>query len=219
MRAGAEEELATALCGATSVREVMSAEFYVSTDIEADGPIPGPHSMLSIGSAAYTADGVLVATFAANLLELPGATAHPDTMAWWAGQPEAWEAARRDAQPPQVVMRDYDGWVRQLPGTPVFAGYPAGYDFMFVYWYLMSFTGTSPFARRALDIHSYAMAGLGKTYLESGRENLPHWWRGTAAHAHVALDDAIEQGEILCRMLLDNADKHRFNDAGKRSAT
>jgi hypothetical protein len=30
-------------------------EIYVSTDIEADGPIPGPNSMLSFGSAAYTA--------------------------------------------------------------------------------------------------------------------------------------------------------------------
>ena len=30
------------------------AEIYVSTDIEADGPIPGPNSMLSFGSAAYT---------------------------------------------------------------------------------------------------------------------------------------------------------------------
>jgi hypothetical protein len=25
----------------------MKEEIYVSTDIEADGPIPGPHSMLS----------------------------------------------------------------------------------------------------------------------------------------------------------------------------
>lgn len=31
------------------------AEIYVSTDIEADGPIPGPHSMLSFASAAYLA--------------------------------------------------------------------------------------------------------------------------------------------------------------------
>ena len=29
-------------------------EIYISTDVETDGPIPGPHSMLSIGSAAYT---------------------------------------------------------------------------------------------------------------------------------------------------------------------
>ncbi|HCU53603.1 MAG TPA: exonuclease, partial [Gammaproteobacteria bacterium] len=28
-------------------------EIYISTDIEADGPIPGAHSMLSLASAAY----------------------------------------------------------------------------------------------------------------------------------------------------------------------
>ena len=50
----------------------MTIEIYVSTDIEADGPIPGPHSMLSIASAAYTAEKQLVATFSANLETLPG---------------------------------------------------------------------------------------------------------------------------------------------------
>ena len=42
-------------------------EIYVSTDVEADGPIPGPHSMLSFASAAYTEDKQLIATFSANL--------------------------------------------------------------------------------------------------------------------------------------------------------
>src|SRR5262245_13794793 len=37
-------------------------EIYVSTDVEVDGPIPGPHSLLSLGSAAYLADKTLVAT-------------------------------------------------------------------------------------------------------------------------------------------------------------
>jgi len=36
-----------------------TAECYVSTDIEADGPIPGPNSMLSFGSAAFLADGTM----------------------------------------------------------------------------------------------------------------------------------------------------------------
>ena len=40
-----------------------SAEIYVSTDIEADGPIPGQNSMLSFGSAAYKADKTLVYDF------------------------------------------------------------------------------------------------------------------------------------------------------------
>ena len=33
---------------------MSSNEIFVSTDVEADGPIPGPNSMLSFGSAAYT---------------------------------------------------------------------------------------------------------------------------------------------------------------------
>ncbi len=31
-------------------------EIYVSTDVETDGPVAGKHSILSIGSAAFTAD-------------------------------------------------------------------------------------------------------------------------------------------------------------------
>jgi hypothetical protein len=64
-------------------------EIYVSTDIEADGPIPGPNSMLSFGSAAYTRKKELLGTFTANLHTLPAATADPKTMEWWRTQPEA----------------------------------------------------------------------------------------------------------------------------------
>ena len=48
-------------------------EIFVSTDVETDGPIPGPYSMLSIGAAAYTADKTLVSTFSASLELLEGA--------------------------------------------------------------------------------------------------------------------------------------------------
>ena len=79
-------------------------EIYVSTDVEADGPIPGPNSMLSFASAAYTADKQLLGTFSANLETLPDAAADPGTMEWWATQPDAWAACREDLQPPQVAM-------------------------------------------------------------------------------------------------------------------
>jgi len=69
---------------------MSSKEIYVSTDVEADGPIPGPNSMLSFGSAAYTGGKELIGTFSANLETLPGATADPKTAEWWAQQPEAW---------------------------------------------------------------------------------------------------------------------------------
>jgi hypothetical protein len=80
------------------------AEVYVSADVEADGPIPGPHSMLSFTSAAFRADKTLIATFEANLTLLPGATGDPKTMEWWHGQPEAWAACRSNPRDPVAVM-------------------------------------------------------------------------------------------------------------------
>ncbi|BAZ52054.1 hypothetical protein NIES4103_47130 [Nostoc sp. NIES-4103] len=182
----------------------MAIEIYVSTDIEADGPIPGPHSMLSIASAAYTADKQLIATFTANLETLPGATGHPYTMNWWSQQPEAWAACRVDQKPPAEVMESYHAWLLALPGKPIFVGYPAAYDFMFVYWYLMNFVGDSPFKHSALDIRSYTMAFLKKNYKESGKENLPAEWVEDSSLKHVALDDAIQQGRLFCNLLQAN---------------
>lgn len=94
-------------------------EVYVSTDVETDGPIPGPYSMLSVGSAAYLPDETLLATFSATLDTLPGAVGHPDTMAWWATQPDAWAAARTDTRAPEQVMVEYANWLDELPGLPV----------------------------------------------------------------------------------------------------
>ncbi|WP_045746261.1 3'-5' exoribonuclease domain-containing protein [Actinoplanes rectilineatus] len=180
-------------------------EIYVSTDVETDGPIPGPHSMLSFGSAAFTADGRLAATFSANLQTLPDAAGHPDTMAWWETQPEAWAACRADTEHPESVMVRYRSWLEELPGRPVFVGYPAAFDFMFVYWYLIRFAGSSPFAHSALDLKTYAMALLGTDYRATVKRAMPRRWFGAARHTHVALDDAIEQGELFCAMLAERA--------------
>ena len=180
------------------------SEIYISTDVETDGPIPGPHSMLSIGSAAYTADKRLLATFSANLETLPGATAHPETAAWWLTQPEAWAACRSDLEAPEAAMKRYVEWLDALPGKPVFVAYPAGFDFLFVYWYLMRFAGRSPFSHSALDMKSFAMAVLKKDYRASTKANMPRHWFDDLPHSHVALDDAIEQGALFCNMLKDN---------------
>jgi len=57
-----------------------------------------------------------------------------------------------------------------------FVEYPAPYDFMFVYWYLMNFAGESPFLHSALDIKTMAMVGLKSTYLEATKRNIPKRW-------------------------------------------
>lgn len=179
-------------------------EIYISTDVEADGPIPGPNSMLSFGSAAYLADKTLVSTFSANLETLAGAEGDPKTMAWWQTQPEAWAACRSNLEPPAVVMKRYVQWIKGLKNRPVFVSYPASYDFMFVYWYLMKFAGESPFSHSALDIKTYAMALMKVGYRDSTKKHMPRHWFDPARHTHVALDDAIEQGALFCNMLAEN---------------
>ena len=88
-------------------------EIYVSTDIEADGPIPGPHSMLSVGSAAFLPDKTIVSRFSANLEALPGATEDARTMEWWKGFPQAWEECRRVMRRAAAVCR------RRVPSAPI----------------------------------------------------------------------------------------------------
>lgn len=179
-------------------------EIYVSTDIETDGPIPGSHSMLSFGSAAYLADKTLIGTFTANLQTLPGATGHPVTMKWWETQPEAWAACRQDPQPPGEVLPRYRDWIRTLPGRPIFVGYPVVFDFMFVAWYLHRFAGENPFGFSALDIKTYAMAMMGTEYRKAVKDAMPGHWRDPLPHTHVALDDALEQGALFCNILRES---------------
>jgi hypothetical protein len=180
------------------------AEIYVSCDVESDGPIPGPNSMLSFGAAAYQADKTLCGTFSANLALLPGAAPDPATAEWWRGQPAAWAACRRDPEEPATVMPRFRDWLEALPGPPVFVAYPAAYDFMFVYWYLMRFAGRSPFSHSALDIKTYAMALLGTGYRDVVKRRMPARWFDRRPHTHVALDDAAEQGALFLNMLHEN---------------
>ena len=183
-------------------------EIFVSTDVEADGPVPGLNSMLSLGSAAYLPDKTLVATFEANIETLEGATSHPETMRWWATQGEAWRACRENPRPAARVMTNYLAWLRGLPGRPVFVAYPAAFDFMYVCWYLNRFTGHNPFGWVALDIKTFAMAMLGTDFHDTVKSRMPpRWFDADLPHTHKALDDAIEQGALFCNMLAEHKNK------------
>jgi hypothetical protein len=186
---------------------MAQAEVYVSTDVESDGPIPGPHSMLSIGSAAYVLDGAskkLIDTFSANLELLPGATGAKDTMEWWSKNQLAFDTTRTDLESPEAAMQRYVTWIEALPGKPVFVAYPAGFDFLFVYWYLIRFAGKSPFSFSALDVKSYAMAMMKSEFHQTTKRTMPKRWFDRLPHTHVALDDAVEQGALFCNMLAEN---------------
>ena len=179
-------------------------EIYVSTDVETDGPVAGKHSILSIGSAAYTAGKEMLSTFSANLETLPNALPDFKTAAWWLTQPEAWSACRQNLEPPRDAMGRYVTWLKSLPGKPVFVAYPTAFDFPFVYWYLTEFVGENPFGYSAIDIKTYSMALMRKPYRMCGKRSMPPEWLDPVPHTHVALDDAIEQGRLFCNMLRAN---------------
>lgn len=186
-------------------------EVYVSVDIEADGPIPGPHSMLSLGAAAFTEAGEMIGTFSVNLETLEGATPDPDTMEWWSRQPAAWAACREDLRHPEVAMGSFVLWIQEMCALragsstmrPVFVGYPAGFDFTFVYWYLIKFLGPgkSPFSFAALDVKSFAMAVMGCRFRDVGKRAMAAFMPKDMPHTHVAVDDAVEQGHMFMNLL------------------
>lgn len=179
-------------------------EIYISVDIETDGPIPGVYSMLSLGAAAFKPDGTLISTFSVNLKTLSGAKEHPDTMKWWKSQKEAWEAHRKKTIDPKAGMERFVKWTKGLTSSGeklVCVGYPAGFDFTFLYWYLINFVDYSPFSFSCLDIKTYAMAVLGTNYRDTTKRNFPKRWFPKVKHTHIAEEDAIEQGMLFCNIL------------------
>jgi hypothetical protein len=183
---------------------MSKSEIYVSVDIETDGPIAPDNSMLSFGAAAFDKEGKLLSTFSANLNKLPNAIENPDTMAWWSQNQKAYDETRKDLQDPKAAMMNFISWVESLGGKPVFVGYPCGFDFTIMYWYMIHFVGRSPFSFSALDIKSYAMAMLKTDFRETTKRNMPKRWFPKDPHTHVAVQDAIEQGKLFINMMKEN---------------
>jgi hypothetical protein len=179
-------------------------EWYCSIDVETNGPIPLDFSMLSLGAAAFMPDGKLLSTFSVNLKTLPGASENPDTMKWWSENQEAFNLTRQNMIDPKLAIEQFVSWVNQQPGQPVAVCYPAGFDFTFLYVYIIHFGFKSPFSFSSLDIKSYASAVLKLPYRESTKKNMPGRWFSDSKHTHIAVDDAIEQGELFIAMLKEN---------------
>lgn len=184
---------------------------YVVTDIEIDGPWPGPNSMRSFASVAVTHGGKNLGDFEAVLEPLPGAAPNADTYAWFQTQPEAWAAATTDPRPARQVMLDYCDWVRSLPETRMFAAHPVAFDGLWIDYYLRRFTDygltQGPYESDVLFpgggmcIRSYAAAVTGQPVTDVSPRTLPSEWFGNVEHTHRAIDDARGYANLLTRLL------------------
>ncbi|MDP4509619.1 exonuclease [Nonomuraea turcica] len=174
-------------------------ELYVAVDVEADGPIPGPYSMLSLGMAVagradlafYTELRPISDEFVPEALAVSGLDR---------------DRLLREAPPPEEAMAGAARWVNGLRtiGRPVFLAAPAVWDGMFVHWYFTRFTGRSPFGATGsgVDLRSYWMGMTGREWAgtrsgdikrELGLAGLPH--------THHAGEDAAELAQIFEQVL------------------
>ena len=193
-------------------------DLYISTDIEADGPIPGEYSMLSLGAVAIDSTGKIWGEFYRKLKRLPKAKQHPETMKWWKNNISSYKEATSNQENPKKVMQDYVTWLKEIKEKTkaeelVFYSSPLCYDYMFVYWYMVKFVNSFkseqifkiPFAYNGVDFTSYAMGKKNLTYTDALTKNLPQsWFENLEKNSHKSIDDARRQGLILVNMLKDN---------------
>jgi len=186
---------------------------YLSIDIEADGPIPGRNSLLSLGAVCFRPEPVegdveihVLSKAKFNMKPLDGAKQNQETMEWWARQsPDTWASATRNATSPEEGTQAFVNWVLMLKadhGRPTPICYPTGFDWTFVHWYVQAFYGTNPLGFSCLDIKTLAAAKMNVPYHRAVKKNMPsEWLNGLPPHTHDAADDAMEQAFLFARML------------------
>lgn len=184
-------------------------EYYISVDIEADGPCPGVNSMLQLVAVFYDDSGKIYTEYKANILEIENAVQNPSTMKWWADQekkrPGTWDRMMTNRIPGKLAMERFRSHVKQqtdqLNASPLVVAFPSGFDFTYLYWYCCTFLGTSPVGFSALDLKTIAMAIIQCSYHDSAKRRFPQsWFDPLLAHTHDALDDAKEQMHIHLQM-------------------
>lgn len=186
-----------------------NSPFIISVDVETNGPAPLVNSMWQLGAAFYDDDGNEIDSFQANLEEVPGTQADQGTLAWWAEQenknPGLMNQLRSNLLSPTLAMQQFTSKVqrhsRELGSQPLVVAYPAGFDFTWLYVYLVKFTGKSVVGFSALDMKTMAMTLLQRNYHDSAKRRFPaSWFDPKLKHTHMALDDAREQGYTYFQM-------------------
>lgn len=201
-------------------------DLYISADVETDGRIPGPFSMLSFGLT-------VVGSYAGDRLHRvsPGSETfyrelRPISESF---EQEALDVNGLDRRrllssgtEPANAMEDAATWVRQVAGgrRPVLVAYPVAFDWSFLYWYFERFAASgSPFGfSSCLDIRTLYQATAGTVHDASGKDSMPSVLIPEAPHTHNALDDALEQGELFANVFewaceRRNASRHLRSEA------
>lgn len=189
-------------------------ELYISVDIESDGPIPGKFSMVSFGMSAAVlrnSQGEYVDMdvdapenqFYAELKPISDEFI-PEALAVSGLNRDDLLANGRDVVEAMTAACE---WVVEVAARnnarPVFAAYPLGFDWMFWYWYAVAYsTVPCPFGHSAhIDMKTLYAQKAGVALRDSTKSRMPSFIKSNRKHTHNGLDDAIEQGQMMGKIL------------------
>jgi len=195
---------------ARPVREASASaiDAYFSADVETDGPIPGPFSMLSFAL-------VYAGSFNGRRFQRPESY---DRAFYRELRPISNEFQQealkingldrdrlcREGKDPEQVMTEASKWVKDTCGNanPILVAYPFCFDWSWLYWYFIRFSAEgSPFGHsRCFDIKT-AFSVKGRIPISlAGRARLGPSLGSNRAHTHHAIGDAVEQAEIFANI-------------------
>ncbi|GAA3981744.1 hypothetical protein GCM10023085_75080 [Actinomadura viridis] len=170
-------------------------ELYIAVDVEADGPIPGPYSMISLGMAVVGRPGLTFYTELRPISDdfVPAALAVSGLDR---------DRLLREAPAAEDAMAAAAKWINGLRriGRPVFLAGPAVFDGMFVHWYFHRFLGKSPFSASGagIDLRSYWMGLQGCEWAGSRKSVIKQRLELTGVpHTHHAGEDAAELAAVF----------------------
>lgn len=178
--------------------QVSDDEILVSVDVEASGPSPSTGSLIAIGACLVDDPEVAVYILLKPIDGLP-----------WSDAAQRVHRLEREMleaeglEPPLAIGR-FDAWLTEVSAgrRPVFVGWNAAFDWLFMADYFARYLGRNPFGPAPLDVKAYLM----------GRDRLERW-ADTRRHlvaerygeieplTHHALDDARQQAAFFRRLL------------------
>ncbi|MDO9545914.1 MAG: 3'-5' exonuclease [Pelolinea sp.] len=164
----------------------------VSVDVEASGPNPADYALLSIGACTLNSPREEF------YVEIQPTTMNSEAQSQEIHQLDL-EKLSQTGQPPEVAMRLFADWIAESISSgisPLFIGFNAPFDWMFVCDYFHRFMGINPFGHSALDIKSFLM---GFKYLEWEDTSMARLT--TTVLRHNALEDACDQADLFRRIV------------------
>ncbi len=172
-------------------------ETFVSVDIEASGPSPSTGSLIAIGACLVSDPGISFHRQMAPLADRP----------WDPAAERVHRLSREHLEAhgvmPDVAMADFAAWLDEAcPGRPIFVGFNAPFDWMFVADAFHGYLGRNPFGISGLDLKALYMGRHGvERWAETSRRFVAARYGLRAELTHDALEDARAQAEIA-RLLL-----------------